>query len=153
MPTNHRIDGPINWHAFNACCRYLPCLSVPLPAASISRHACMNLASRPSLCSACLQGGPFTGCAINPARVLGPAVVFNCYWDSAFIYMLAQFCGGIVAALLSLPLWGPGPELLGDTQEQQALRVEMAQPKAVERQALNVNADSSDGPQWRAQFN
>ncbi len=44
-----------------------------------------------------LQDGPFTGKAINPARVFGPAVVFNCYWDSAFIYMLAQYCGGIIA--------------------------------------------------------
>ena len=101
-----------------------------------------------------LQGGPFTGTAINPARVLGPAVVFNCYWDSAFVYIMAQFLGGIVAALLSLPLWGPGPEFQGDAHEQQALRVEMAQAKhaAVERQALNMDADSSDG-QWRAQFN
>ncbi len=25
-------------------------------------------------------GGPLTGAALNPARVLGPALIYNCYW-------------------------------------------------------------------------
>lgn len=106
-----------------------------------------------------VQGGPMTGTAINPARVFGPALVFNCYWNTAFIYIAAQFCGGIIAALLALPLWGPGDAFIVDQHEQQSLHVEMAptQPTSLkassEMQSLvNIRADSSSGPQWKAQF-
>ena len=27
-------------------------------------------------------GGPYSGAALNPARVLGPSMVFHCYWDT-----------------------------------------------------------------------
>ena len=121
-------------------------------------------------------GGPFTGAALNPARVLGPALVYNCYWwapgarqpqtapcgggtagqaglcaplggsatkarsaadaapagappalrrNTAFIYIFAQFVGGIICALISLPLYGPGPEFTrGDAHESVALAVQ-----------------------------
>lgn len=25
-------------------------------------------------------GGPLTGAALNPARVFGPALIYNCFW-------------------------------------------------------------------------
>ena len=54
-------------------------------------------------------GGPSTGAALNPARVLGPAMVFHCYWSTAFVYVFAEFFGAVIAAALALPLYGFGP--------------------------------------------
>jgi aquaporin TIP len=62
-------------------------------------------------------GGPLTGAALNPARVFGPALVYGCYWHSAPIYMLAQYCGGAIAALIAMLLYGPGPEHGGGEYE------------------------------------
>lgn len=53
-------------------------------------------------------GGPFTGAALNPARVFGPALVFNCFWDTVFVYIFGQLLGGFFAAVLVLPLYGFG---------------------------------------------
>ena len=57
---------------------------------------------------ACPAGGQFTGAALNPARVLGPAIVFHCYWDTAFIYVFGELFGGLLAAIIVLPLYGFG---------------------------------------------
>ncbi|XP_076237123.1 aquaporin-like [Calliopsis andreniformis] len=42
---------------------------------------------------------PYTGCSLNPARTLGPAV-WNGYWTNHWIYWLGPFTGAIVASLL-----------------------------------------------------
>ena len=55
-----------------------------------------------------LTAGPYTGAALNPARVFGPALVFDCFWDTAFLYIFGQLLGGFVAAVLVLPLYGFG---------------------------------------------
>lgn len=54
-------------------------------------------------------GGPMTGAALNPARVLGPSIVYSCYWSTVPIYCLAQYMAACLAALLCLPVYGPGP--------------------------------------------
>ena len=54
------------------------------------------------------SAGPYTGAALNPARVLGPSLVFNCFWNTAFLYMTGQLLGGLLAAALVLPLYGFG---------------------------------------------
>lgn len=69
------------------------------------------LAIGAALYAAAITGGGFTGAALNPARVLGPAVVYGCYWKAAPIYILAQLLGGVAAALLSWPLYGTGLQL------------------------------------------
>ena len=53
-------------------------------------------------------GGQFTGAALNPARVLGPAIVFHCYWNTTFIYVFGELFGGLLAAIIVLPLYGFG---------------------------------------------
>eukprot|EP00884_Botryococcus_braunii_P020381 jgi/Botrbrau1/7026/Bobra.0165s0051.1 len=61
-----------------------------------------------TLFASAFVGGPHTGAALNPARVLGPAMVFHCYWNTAFVYVFAELFGAFVAAVLIIPLYGFG---------------------------------------------
>lgn len=54
-----------------------------------------------SLLTAALAGGPFTGAALNFARVLGPAVIHGCAWSTVWIYFLAH-----VTAIAISVAWG-----------------------------------------------
>ncbi|XP_003694175.1 aquaporin-like isoform X1 [Apis florea] len=47
----------------------------------------------------CLIFIPYTGCSLNPARTLGPAI-WNGYWRNHWIYWLGPICGAIVASLI-----------------------------------------------------
>ncbi|PSC73881.1 glycerol transport activity [Micractinium conductrix] len=84
-------------------------------------------------------GGPLTGAALNPARVFGPALIYNCYWSTAPIYIIAEHLGGAIAAVLALMLYGPGPEH-GAGHEANPLAVQMSAPSGhgakAERQGL-----------------
>ena len=53
-------------------------------------------------------GGIYSGAALNPARVLGPSLVFGCYWETVPVYILAQLVGATAAAFLTMPLYGFG---------------------------------------------
>jgi len=48
---------------------------------------------------AVLLGGPFTGGALNPARVLGPALAAN-HWTNHGVYWIGPLGGGVVAGWL-----------------------------------------------------
>ena len=74
-------------------------------------HHCMNIAWPHSLTSSWAHrtGGPYSGAALNPARVLGPSMVFHCYWDTVPVYICAQLLGATIAACLTMPLYGFGP--------------------------------------------
>ncbi|EFN53106.1 hypothetical protein CHLNCDRAFT_26177, partial [Chlorella variabilis] len=109
-------------------------------------------------------GGPLTGAALNPARVLGPALIYNCYWNTAFVYIIAQYLGGAVAALLALVLYGPGPEHGGEHEVEAALAGIAVAPAAGangatkgERAgliAMSANASSSAAQpgRWEARY-
>jgi len=45
-----------------------------------------------------LAAGPLTGAAMNPARSLGPALVFN-VWDDFWVYLVGPLLGAAVAAI------------------------------------------------------
>jgi MIP family channel proteins len=45
-----------------------------------------------------LAAGPLTGAAMNPARSLGPEIVFN-VWDDFWVYLVGPPLGAVVAAL------------------------------------------------------
>lgn len=45
--------------------------------------------------------GPYTGCVINPARALGPAIVFGLSTSTVLLYVAAQMAGGALAAILA----------------------------------------------------
>lgn len=46
-----------------------------------------------------LFGGPFTGAAMNPARVFGPALASG-HWENQMIYWVGPLLGGAVAGLV-----------------------------------------------------
>lgn len=46
------------------------------------------------------SGGMLTGGYINPARLLGPAIVFACGWTNVPLFLIGELGGGVVAALL-----------------------------------------------------
>lgn len=46
-----------------------------------------------------LLGGPFTGAALNPARVLGPALASN-HWTNHGVYWIGPLAGGLAAGWL-----------------------------------------------------
>lgn len=56
--------------------------------------------------------GPITGAAMNPARVLGPALVGG-QWEAHWVYWLGPILGGVAAAFLQHRLFlanAPSPE-------------------------------------------
>eukprot|EP00891_Asterochloris_glomerata_P009352 jgi/Astpho2/9352/Aster-07289 len=65
-----------------------------------------------SLFAMVFVGSQYTGSALNPARTLGPAIVFHCHWDSVGFYLLGEFLAGAVAGLCAGPLYGTGAKWL-----------------------------------------
>ena len=49
-----------------------------------------------------MAAAAYSGGGVSPVRVLGPAIVFHCNWDTAWVYMLGgrlhQFCQKFGAA-------------------------------------------------------
>ena len=57
--------------------------------------------------------GEFTGGSVNPARTLGPAVVFQCgraNWGHTMIYIAGELLGGMLAGYCGLILYGKGSD-------------------------------------------
>lgn len=66
-----------------------------------------------SVFAAASTAGRFSGGAMNPARVLGPALTSGdgCgSWRVALVYCAGQTLGGLAAAVMSAPLYGMGLE-------------------------------------------
>lgn len=64
-----------------------------------------------SLLVAAFVGGPYTGAALNFARVLGPAVVNGCGWSTVWVYFLAHVTAVALAAAWGLFVAPNGPYL------------------------------------------
>ena len=62
-----------------------------------------------SLTVAALVGGPYTGAALNFARVLGPAAVNGCGWATLWIYLLAHLTAVALASAWGLYVAPIGP--------------------------------------------
>ena len=62
-----------------------------------------------SLLATALAIGPYTGAALNPARVLGPSVVYGCKWKTFWVYLLAHLAAATVAAVWGLVTNPHGP--------------------------------------------
>ena len=46
----------------------------------------------------CIIFAPYTGCSINPARSLGPAIINN-QWEHHWVYWLGPITGSVIASL------------------------------------------------------
>ena len=55
-----------------------------------------------------LAAGPLTGAAMNPARALGPELVFN-VWDDCWVYLVGPPVGAVARARLRLALPAGSP--------------------------------------------
>lgn len=62
-----------------------------------------------SLMANAYVAGPFTGGALNPARVLGSAAVFNCPNNYILYYILGELLAGIMAVFAIIPGYGICP--------------------------------------------
>ena len=64
-----------------------------------------------SLMANAFVAGPFTGAALNPARVLGSAAVFNCNNNHyIFYYIIGQVLAGLMVPFAIMPWYGIYPE-------------------------------------------
>lgn len=60
-----------------------------------------------SLFATALAAGPFTGAALNPARVFASPIVFDCGNKSKiFYYVIGEFCGAALVPLFIMPWYG-----------------------------------------------
>jgi aquaporin TIP len=63
-----------------------------------------------------LVGGPISGAAMNPARVLGPALVGG-EWSAHWIYWVGPLVGGGLAAVIYQAVYPPQPATPAPTPE------------------------------------
>ncbi|KAK0176339.1 hypothetical protein PV328_000484 [Microctonus aethiopoides] len=54
----------------------------------------------------CLAIGPYTGCSLNPARSLAPAI-WNNYWSHHWIYWFGPIGGSLLASVAYLSIFSP----------------------------------------------
>jgi MIP family channel proteins len=62
-------------------------------------HPAVGVAAAFMVTAGVLIGGPFTGGAMNPARVFGPALASR-HWDNHGVYWVGPLVGGVLGAWL-----------------------------------------------------
>ncbi len=80
-------------------------VAVGQPSFGVAGPAAIGLA----LSACALASGQYTGASLNPARTLGPALVFGCgagTWSTVGAYVAAELLGAVAAAIASWPLYG-----------------------------------------------
>lgn len=54
----------------------------------------------------CMAVGPYTGCSMNPARSLAPAI-WNNYWPNHWVFWFGPLTGSFIASLLYRYIFWP----------------------------------------------
>ena len=105
--TPARVFG---WEAFCTFCFILPIFSVVWYTLHKKGYGNTGpLMVGLSLVANALAAGPFTGGALNPARVLGSPVVFKCDNTYLIFYVAGEFVGASLVPLIIAPWYGISP--------------------------------------------
>lgn len=67
------------------------------------------LAAGLAIYAAIEAGGAYTGAILNPARLIGPALVFFCGWKRFWFYIIGQLLAAFAAAAFAAGNFGTGP--------------------------------------------
>lgn len=63
------------------------------------------------------SGGLYTGAILNPARLIGPALVFLCGWKRFWFNLIGQLIGALAASGFAVSSFGTGPNY-GETRDE-----------------------------------
>lgn len=98
------------WEAFCTFCFILPIFSVVWYTLHKKGYGNTGpLMVGLSLIANALAAGPFTGAALNPARVLASPAVFKCDNSYLVYYVLGEFLGASLVPLIIAPWYGISP--------------------------------------------
>lgn len=106
------LGQAFGWELCATCLLVLVVYAVAVGEPSFGNSA--PLAIGFAVVAGALTAGRLSGGALNPARVLGPAIASGTgcgSWTVALTYVAAQLLGGLAAAVASAPLYGLGLEL------------------------------------------
>lgn len=67
------------------------------------------LAAGLTIYAAIEAGGEYSGAIVNPARLIGPAIVFLCGWKHFWLYILAHLLAAVAGAFFAVGNFGAGP--------------------------------------------
>lgn len=103
-PFNDPGNGTTHWQAFGWELIFTFILVSTVYAVAIGKPSFGNvgpLIVGLALYACASIGAPITGASLNPARTLGPVIVYQCHaGDAAWYYVIAEVVGGILAAMM-----------------------------------------------------
>jgi glycerol uptake facilitator-like aquaporin len=112
VPRNDMSNADVfAWEAFSTFCFLTPIFSVVWYTLNKKGYGNTGpIIIGLSLLANALATGPFTGAALNPARVLASPSVFNCpNEDHIWYYVAGEMLAGVVVPIAIMPWYGISP--------------------------------------------